>query len=146
MADRLESVWSSVLMRTMSRSGASSGMSAMSAGPWKAWAADRTTSSPRRSSSDSVPATDSNAITRENAPAIPSTAMMSHRLLKRSAATPPKGESSAVGSSAAMPTTDRASADSSAVVTCQITAKVAAQVASTENAWPVHITAIALFQ
>lgn len=88
----------------------------------------------------------SRASTSENAPAMPSAAIMTYLRLNRSAITPPKGESSAVGRSAATPAAASRSAEFSVVVMYQSAAKVAAQVARMEAACPDQMSAMVPFQ
>lgn len=93
-----------------------------------------------------MPASMSRASTSENAPAMPSAAIMTYLRLNRSAITPPKGESKAVGRSAATPAAASRSAEFSVVVMYQSAAKVAAQVARMEAACPDQISAMVPFQ
>lgn len=93
-----------------------------------------------------MPASMSRASTSENAPAMPSAAIMTYLRLNRSAITPPKGESSAVGRSAATPAAASRSAEFSVVVMYQSAAKVAAQVARMEAACPDQMSAMVPFQ
>lgn len=88
----------------------------------------------------------SRASTSENAPAMPSAAIMTYLRLNRSAITPPKGESRAVGRSAATPAAASRSAEFSVVVMYQSAAKVAAQVARMEAACPDQMSAMVSFQ
>lgn len=93
-----------------------------------------------------MPASMSRASTSEKAPAMPSAAIMTYLRLNRSAITPPKGESRAVGRSAATPAAASRSAEFSVVVMYQSAAKVAAQVARMEAACPDQISAMVPFQ
>lgn len=93
-----------------------------------------------------MPASMSRASTSENAPAMPSAAIMTYLRLNRSAITPPKGESKAVGRSAATPAAASRSAEFSVVVMYQSAAKVAAQVARMEAACPDQMSAMVPFQ
>lgn len=93
-----------------------------------------------------MPASMSRASTSENAPAMPSAAIMTYLRLNRSAITPPKGESRAVGRSAATPAAASRSAEFSVVVMYQSAAKVAAQVARMEAACPDQMSAMVPFQ
>lgn len=99
-----------------------------------------------KSQVDSMPASMSRASTSEKAPAMPSAAIMTYLRLNRSAITPPKGESRAVGRSAATPAAASRSAEFSVVVMYQSAAKVAAQVARMEAAWPDQMSAMVPFQ
>lgn len=99
-----------------------------------------------KSQVDSMPASMSRASTSEKAPAMPSAAIMTYLRLNRSAITPPKGESRAVGRSAATPAAASRSAEFSVVVMYQSAAKVAAQVARMEAAWPDQMSAMVSFQ
>lgn len=93
-----------------------------------------------------MPASMSRASTSEKAPAMPSAAIMTYLRLNRSAITPPKGESRAVGRSAATPAAASRSAEFSVVVMYQSAAKVAAQVARMEAACPDQMSAMVPFQ
>lgn len=93
-----------------------------------------------------MPASMSRASTSEKAPAMPSAAIMTYLRLNRSAITPPKGESKAVGRSAATPAAASRSAEFSVVVMYQSAAKVAAQVARMEAACPDQMSAMVPFQ
>ena len=93
-----------------------------------------------------MPASMSRASTSEKAPAMPSAAIMTYLRLNRSAITPPKGESKAVGRSAATPAAASRTAEFSVVVIYQSAAKVAAQVARMEAACPDQISAMVPFQ
>ena len=95
------SIWSRVLMRSRCLSGTSMGMAAIMAGLWKACPTARATQMASSSGMDTSPSRMSRPATRDTTPTAPSAAIMMVLRLCRSATTPPKGDSSPMGSMAA---------------------------------------------
>ena len=105
-------------------------MAAVSAGPWNACAEARTAKSASMSGTLTIPITAQIASTSENSPAVPSAMIMTFLRLSRSAATPPRGESSATGRSDAAEASESHTGEDVVSVTNQMAAKLAAQVAT----------------
>ena len=102
--------WSSVLMRMRCLSGTSRGNVAIIAGLWKAWPMLRAAANSAMSANETSPARMRKPSASETTPTPRSETIITVLRLKRSAMTPPNGDSNPVGSMAKMVMSESAKA------------------------------------